>query len=123
MFEIGKLYKLEAFIEIVKLKKDRTFNSDGARVYNNYYHVYIENNDKSLLEKDMPVYVGTSPQVDDNEVFPDEVIKMNFWQWLSDENFQDIIDLAYEQKPNATISDFIDCLNYFDNNDDFLDLV
>lgn len=125
MITIGKLYILEQFIEIVKLKKDRNFNLNGERIYdNNYYCIYIEKNDDIILKKEKIIYVSDNPTADENDVetFPTEVIKMNFWIWLSDENFQTIIDLAYKQKQNASMSEYIQCLNYFDTNDDFLDL-
>ncbi|EED99314.1 conserved hypothetical protein [Burkholderia multivorans CGD1] len=38
------------------------------------------------------------------------------------EHLQDVIDLAYKQKPTASIDEVIKCLNHYSKYDDFLDL-
>ncbi len=40
----------------------------------------------------------------------------------SGESFQAVVDLAMKQKPSASVEEVIRCLNYYSNNDDFLDL-
>jgi hypothetical protein len=42
--------------------------------------------------------------------------------FYSCQNFQDVIDLAYSQKNNASINDYIKCLNYYAEKDTFLEI-
>ena len=122
--EIGKSYSIGELIEIVKNKFDRDLDSYGEEKYNpdNYYSVYITK-DETLKENSI-VYVGETSEIDDddNEIYPIEVLENNLEFCYSCENFQAVIDLAYEQKSNASISEYIKCLDYYSKRDTFLDL-
>jgi hypothetical protein len=78
-------------------------------------------NDLSL---GMEVYVGDVPDFDeeDMELLPESVIKLGLGLGYMPEHFQDVVDLAYRQKPAATIEEVIRCLNHYDKFDNFLDL-
>jgi hypothetical protein len=120
----NKSYHIEELIEVVKNKLDRDFDKYGKEKYNpgNYYHIYITK-DENLTESSV-VYVGETIEVDsdDKEIYPNEVIGNNLESCYSCENFQNVIDLAYEQKNTASTSEFIKCLNYYVEKDTFLDL-
>lgn len=120
----NKSYHVKKLIEIVKNKLDRDFDKYGEEEYNpdNYYYVYITK-DESLNENSV-VYVGETSEVDDagNEIYPNEVLENNLEFCYSFENFQAVIDLAYEQKSNASTKEFIECLDYYSKRDTFLDL-
>lgn len=120
----NKSYHIKKLIDIVKNKLDRDFDKYGKEKYNpeNYYHIYIAK-DENLNESSV-VYVGSTIELDKdfNEIYPNDVLKNNLAPFYSHENFQDVIDLAYEQKNDASISEFINCLNYYAENDTFLDL-
>ena len=122
--KIGKSYSIEELIEIVKNKFDRDIDNYGKEKYNpdNYYSVYITK-DESLTENSI-IYVGETSKIDDddNEIYPNEVLGSNLEFCYSCENFQSVIDLAYEQKSDASIIDFIKCLDYYSKRDTFLDL-
>ena len=120
--KIGKSYGIRELIEIVKNKFDRDLDNYGKEKYNpdNYYSVYITK-DETLKENSV-VYVGETSEIDDddNEIYPNEVLENNLEFCYSCENFQAVIDLAYEQKSNASINEFIKCLDYYSKRDTFL---
>ncbi|PBJ12868.1 hypothetical protein [Flavobacterium sp. ACN6] len=115
----NKTWILGNFITFVKEKKDRSQNYN----IDYYYDIYIPN-DNNQLFPEMIVYVGNTVQIgeDDNEIYPVEVIKMNFDFGYSCDNFQDVIDLATSQNPTVSITKLIECLNYYNENDTFLDI-
>lgn len=115
----NKTWILSDFIKFVQAKKDRSTNYNPD--YN--YDIYTPD-DNSRLSEETIIYVGETVQVDDNdnETFPDIVNQMNYWFEYSCSNFQDVIDLATEQNPSVSVSKIVECLNYYSENDDFLDL-
>lgn len=117
-------YNIKELIEIVKNKLDRDLDNYGKEKYTpeNYYHIYVAKDE--ILNENSVVYVGDTIKVDDdeNEIYPNKVLENNLESCYSCENFQDVIDLAYEQKANASTSEFIKCLNYYAERDTFLDL-
>ena len=56
----------------------------------------------------------------EKKIEENKVLENNLESCYSCENFQDVIDLAYEQKANASTSEFIKCLNYYAERDTFL---
>jgi hypothetical protein len=122
--EINKPYRISELIEIVKSKFDRDFDGNGKEKYisENLYDIYIAENQD--LNEETVLFVGETVKIDDedNEIYPDEVLEKKFEMFFSCQNFQDIIDLAYSQKSNASISDYIKCLKYYAENDTFLDI-
>lgn len=77
-----------------------------------------------LLKADEKYYIADYPDVDDNdnEIYPKIVCSKNLHYLYSGQQFADVIDTVIEQKPSASIDDFIKALNYYSENDDFLDL-
>ncbi|HDR9587351.1 TPA: hypothetical protein QDC22_004999 [Burkholderia stabilis] len=112
-FNVNKFYKIENMIEFVKNKKDR----DAI------YMIYVPE-DTDDLQLGMNVYVGDVPDFDDddNEVLPESVVTMGLEIGYRREHFQDVVDLAYKQKPTASSEEVIRCLNHYATYDDFLDL-
>ncbi len=78
--------------------------------------------DEKLFE-DKEYLVSGYPQVDenDNEVYPQDAVTKGLSYIYSGEQFADVILSVMEQKPSAKNQDFIDALNYYLENDDFLD--
>ncbi|MEM5368571.1 hypothetical protein V4C53_21370 [Paraburkholderia azotifigens] len=112
-FVVNRFYKIEDLIELVKNKKDR----DAT------YMIYVSS-DTDDFEPGMEVYVGDVPSFDDedNEVMPESVIKLGLESGYMREHFQDVVDLACKQKPNASTEEIVRCLNHYAEHDDFLDL-
>ena len=69
-------------------------------------------------------YVDDYPDVDDHgkEIYPPSVLKQKLHYLYSGQQFADVIDSVVDQKPSATIDEFIQALNYYSEYDDFLDL-
>lgn len=112
-FLINEFYKIEDLIDLVRDKNER----DAI------YMIYVPKNVGDLIPG-MEVYVGPVPDFDedDNEVVPDSVTKKNLEFGYMREHFQDVVDLAHKQKPNASKEEIIRCLNHYAQYDDFLDL-
>ncbi|WP_343615113.1 hypothetical protein [Flavobacterium sp.] len=115
----NKIWVLSDFIKFVQAKKDRSTNYNPEY----YYDVYGSDDDEEL-SPDIIIYVGDPIEVDDDgeEIYPDKVIEMDYWLKYSCDNFQDVIDLATEQNANVSILQLIECLNYYNENDTFLDI-
>ncbi|WP_175999288.1 DUF7716 domain-containing protein [Burkholderia stabilis] len=112
-FVVNSFYKIDDLISLVKEKKDR----------DSVYMVYVPE-DTQDLSLGMDVYVGDVPNFDDddNEIFPGSVTALHLERGYMREHLQDVIDLAYKQKPTASIEEIIRCLNHYAEYDDFLDL-
>lgn len=115
-----KGYRIEDFIEIVKNKGDRSKSYD--REY--YYDVYGKESPGDKLVLGMEVYIGDTVQATDegNEIYPPEVVARGLCFLFSSENFQAVIDLAVSQNPAVSNIEIINCLNYYNEHDDFLDI-
>ena len=122
--EVGRTYGVKELVDIVKNKGDRDFDQDGKERYipANLYDVYIA--EHAELTADSVLYVGQCVEIDvnDNTIYPEEVLKNHLEFHYSCQNFQDVIDLAYSQKKDASIDEFVTCLNHYSEKDDFLDL-
>lgn len=116
----NKTWILSDFIKFVQAKKDRSVEYNA----NYYYAIYAFDNDEPLFNE-MIIYVGNTVEIDDNdnEFFPQIVTEMNFWIVYSSDSFQDVIDLATSQDSNVTISKLVECLNYYSEYDNFLDII
>lgn len=115
----NKEYQVEDFIALVREKRDRTVGYDKAYLYD----VYGDDSDDGF-RPGMTIYVGDTVQADDDgeEFYPAQVNDLGYSFLYSGENFQAVVDLAYRQKPTATIEEVVRCLNHYEQYDDFLDL-
>lgn len=115
----NKTWILSDFIKLVQAKKDRSLQYDSSY----YYSVYVPDNVDSF-SAEMIVYIGDTSEIDDddNETYPAEVLKMNFWFGYSCDTFQDVVDLATRQNPEVSIAQIVACLNHYSEHDDFLDI-
>ena len=113
-------YTIENFIEIVKEKKERSEKHDPEFLY----FVYCEQDQDSEIKPAMTIYVGDVSQVSDDylEMYPDFVEKLGLSKIYSSQNFQDVVDLAVSQKQTVSNDELIECLNYYNEHDDFLDI-
>lgn len=114
----NKTYQLEEFILLVKDKKERTAGYDPAYAY----AVYAREDE---VEIGLEIYVGEPVEVNDNdeETYPSVAIEQEMWYMCSDEDIQDVVDLAISQKPSATMEELVMALDYYLTIDDFIDLV
>ena len=116
----NKEYQIEDFIALVREKRDRTVGYDRAYLYD----VYRDDSDDDGFQPGMTIYVGGTVQADDDgeKFYPAAVNDLGYSFLYSGENFQAVVDLAYRQKPTASIEEVVRCLNHYAQYDDFQDL-
>ncbi|WP_144630609.1 hypothetical protein [Bordetella genomosp. 13] len=112
--EIGKFYPIEELISMVRAGADR----DVA------YAVYAHSGAESAYSG-MLLFAGQTRDLDEegNAVLPEIVTLAGLAHFYSADQFQDVVDLAFNQKPDASMQEVINCLNHYAEKDDFLDLV
>jgi hypothetical protein len=59
---------------------------------------------------------------DDEEVLPEQVRQLGLSLAYYGEQFEDVIALGLDQKPAASLEDFVRALNHYMIHDDFLGL-
>ena len=85
--------------------------------------LYIRKFEEEIYE-DLVCYLEDYPEItdDDEEVFPEFVAEEGLVLLYSGENFEAVISGAFDQKLNPSMKEFIDSLNYYRDNDSYLDL-
>jgi hypothetical protein len=112
---LNSYIKLRDLFQLVKAKQDRTQN------YTVYWH-----NHRADPELNDEVLIASPSDVDETESFdvmPPIVAAKGWWICIYDYILQDVIDLAIEQKPNASDAELLACLRYYEEKDTFLDLM
>ena len=73
--------------------------------------------------EDLICYLEEPPEVteEDEEIFPEFVVKEGLKFLYSGENFESVIEVAFDQKPRPSVKEFIDSLNYYRQYDAFLE--
>ncbi|EHO05633.1 DUF7716 domain-containing protein [Myroides odoratimimus] len=112
----NKTYRLAEFILLVKDRKERTTEYGPA-----YQYAIYAVEDEADVE--LEIYVGDPVEVteDNEEVYPDAVTELDMWYLCSDEDIQDVVDLAVSQKPTVTVEELVMALDYYLTIDDFID--
>ncbi len=112
MLNKDKQYRLVDIIFAMKKTDSRDDN----------FCLYGDTDDQ--LKIDGNYYVADYPDVDgnDKEIYPQIVHSKKLHYLYSGQQFLDVIDSVLEQKPLASLDDFVKALNYYSANDDFLDL-
>lgn len=79
--------------------------------------------DGDALEVKGAYFVSDYPSVcNEEEVYPPEVVRRGLIYLYSGEQFIDVVTLALKQKPQACDELLVRALNYYQENDDFLDV-
>ena len=109
-------YKIEDFLTLVRNKQERSEDYDPDFAY----AVYSE---QDIFEPGITVYICAPADIDgdDDDVFPDVVYENGLLYMCSDEDIQDVVDLALRQQPAVTDEQLIEALNHYLESDDFLD--
>jgi hypothetical protein len=113
-----KTIKMQTSITIRQLLDEIMNNAE----INENFCVYLKDSDASL-SLDLKCYIDLYPTGDENneDVFSEFVIKNNLELAYYGEQFIDVINNVRHQKKNAKIEDFVKALNYYSENDTFLD--
>ena len=78
-------------------------------------------NDEGDLALDSLYLVSDYPDVvDDKDVYPVEVVERNLNLVYYGEQLIDVLIVALDEKPNASLQDLVDALNYYNRNDTFM---
>ncbi|MDM1298305.1 hypothetical protein HXZ94_07295 [Empedobacter falsenii] len=112
----NKHYQIEEFFNLVKNKQERPEHYDPSFIYSIYTKT-------ESLELGDQIYIGDTSNFDDNdnEIFPDFVVNNGYEYYCSDENIQDVIDLALRNNPNYSDAELLQRLKYYLEKDTFLD--
>ena len=79
--------------------------------------------DQDYLDLNVQYFVADYPNVkDDKEVYPESVKKVGLSYLYSGQQFIDVVTLLAEQNPDASHDDYVKALNYYQDNDEFIDL-
>ncbi|MGS4844874.1 DUF7716 domain-containing protein [Streptococcus sp. W151] len=58
--------------------------------------------------------------VEDRDVYPTEVAEQNLQLVYYGEQLIDVLNVALEEKPEASLQDLVDALNYYNQHDNFM---
>lgn len=113
MISLGNTYTVSDVLRAVAEEND----PDAS------YDLYWDDQDREATLDDI-FLVAEKVQVTDEseEIYPKSAVDRGFWLYCSDELIQDVVSLAIRQKPTASLSDLLRCLEYYIRRDDFLDL-
>lgn len=107
----NKFYALSEIIDHVKFFAEQ----------DDEFCIYGEDQDR--LDLSARYLVADYPDVkDDKEVFPESVKKAGLRYLYSGQQFVDVVTLLAEQSPDASYGDYVKALNYYQDNDEFVDL-
>ena len=101
----------------------RLFNDDDTDKFAKFPYIYISSDeDESILDLETVCYLDNGPKImDGKEVFPDFVNENGLDILCSRDVFMDVYDDLDERYPNFTKDQFIDALNYYMDNDDYIE--
>ncbi|WP_298479623.1 hypothetical protein [uncultured Maribacter sp.] len=87
--------------------------------YNLYAKEFVE-----VADSDLICYLDVGPTItnEDEEVYSDFVIENSLELYYDGQQFEDVLSNVLHQKSDATIDIFISAVNYYDDNDTFLDI-
>ena len=100
---------LEQIIEQVRL--DESSSDD--------FCLYGKEDGELLLDR--LYWVSDYPDiVEDRDVYPTEVAEQNLQLVYYGEQLIDVLTVALEEKPDASLQDLVDALNYYNQHDNFM---
>ena len=119
---LNKFYRRKISISEV-IDCARLFNDDDTDKFAKFPYIYISSDeDESILDLETVCYLDNGPKImDGKEVFPDFVNENELDILCSGDVFMDVYDDLDERYPNFTKDQFIDALNYYMDNDDYIE--
>ena len=114
--EFKKAYTLSQLIGVIKTKIQKNGLTDSN------FCLYSKN-DEIITDINCICYLESYPIIsdEDEEIYPDFVVEKSLELFYYGQQFEDVIMNVLHQKSTATIDDFILGLNYYTENDTFLD--
>lgn len=119
---LDKFYRRKISISEV-IDCARLFNDDDTDKFAKFPYIYISSDeDESILDLETVCYLDNGPKImDGKEVFPDFVNENGLDILCRGDVFMDVYDDLDERYPNFTKDQFIDALNYYMDNDDYIE--
>ncbi|MDK8386328.1 hypothetical protein QP844_01290 [Streptococcus xiaochunlingii] len=119
---LDKFYRRKISISEV-IECARLFNDDDTDKFAKFPYIYISSDeDESILDLETVCYLDNGPKIiDGEEVFPDFVNENRLDILCSGDVFMDVYDDLDERYPNFTKVQFIDALNYYMDNDNYIE--
>lgn len=119
---LDKFYRRKISISEV-IDCARLFNDDDTDKFAKFPYIYISSDeDESILDLETVCYLDNGPKImDGKEVFPDFVNENGLDILCNGDVFMDVYDDLDERYPNFTKDQFIDALNYYMDNDDYIE--
>jgi hypothetical protein len=112
LIELGTPTTLANVIEAMKTTEGR----------DDMFCLYAKNSSDQLAI-DRQYFVDRYPVVqDDREIYPDFCRKNDLELVYYGQQFADVLDNVLDQRPQATLKEIVDALNYYLENDNFIDL-
>ena len=66
-------------------------------------------------------WVSNYPDVvEDRDIYPADVVEQDLQLVYYGEQLIDVLNVALEEKPNASLQDLVDALNYYNQHDNFM---
>ncbi len=102
-------------------------NYDGMNIDNQYidfrlFYIYSDNKNESKLTLNNHYFYADYPEIiEDEEIYPAIFYEKKLTVIYSGESFMSVICSVYEQKIDATDEEYVKALNYYYENDDFLE--
>lgn len=119
---LDKFYRRKISISEV-IDCARLFNDDDTDKFARFPYIYISSDeDEGILDLETVCYLDNGPKImDGKEVFPDFVNKNGLDILCNGDVFMDVYDDLDERYPNFTKNQFIDALDYYIDNDDYIE--
>ena len=119
---LDKFYRRKISISEV-IDCARLFNDDDTDKFAKFPYIYISSDeDEGILDLETVCYLVNGPKImDGKEVFPDFVNENGLDILCNGDVFMDVYDDLDERYPNFTKNQFIDALNYYMDNDDYIE--
>ena len=112
--ELRKPYQLQQIIDVISKDIHKSgFEDTNFCLYAN----------EDILKPELVCYLESYPTIsdDDEEIYPDFIIKESLYLLYYGEQFEDVLMNVLEQKKDATIDDYILALDYYSKYDTFKD--
>lgn len=120
MLEKNREYK---FYEVINELKEKYLEIGEKELYkDNNWCVYANDDDIYLNSN---CYIDEYPEIDDDtyeEKLPLFISQRELKLVFRDELLQDVVVSALKRKENASNEELMEAVNYYDNNDSFLEL-
>ena len=120
MLEKNREYK---FYEVINELREKYIKIGEKELYKDNNWCVYANDDEVYLNSNC--YIDKYPEIDDDtyeEKVPEFILKKELGLVFRDELLQDVVVSTLKRKENASNEELMEAVNYYDDNDTFLEL-